>query len=70
MVVAYLLVVVLFVPELLASVVVGGVGGTLSVAVRRDIAAYARSELRRHQNRLPTVSSFILLARRIAERIH
>ena len=47
-VVAYLLVVVvivLFAPELLASVLIGGVGGIFGVAVGIGVAAYARSEL-------------------------
>ena len=46
-IVVYLLVivaVVLAAPELLASVLIGGIGGAFGVAVGMGIVAYARSE--------------------------
>jgi hypothetical protein len=38
-------VVVLFAPELLTSVLIGGIGGALGIAVGIGVAAYSRSEL-------------------------
>ena len=44
-IVVHLIVIVIAVPELLASVLIGGIGGALGVTVGMGVGAYARSEL-------------------------